>query len=156
MPFPIQTQIEAEWCWAAVAASVDSYFNPTSGVPQCGIAGDVLKKDACGNPEASDLPATLQDALKVVDRLYGIRIGALTFDQVRQQIDAGCPVCVRIAWSGGGAHFVVISGYHLSPAGVRTVDISDPWYPNSVRDFDQFPQGYHGGGTWTATFFVKP
>jgi hypothetical protein len=156
MPFPIQTQLEEEWCWAAVAASVDNYFNPISSVPQCRIATNVLNKDACGDPEECNLSETLQKALKVVDRLRGIRIGPLTFAQLRQEIDAGHPVCARIAWNDGGAHFVVISGYYESPAGVRTVDISDPWYPNSIRDFDQFPGAYHGGGKWTATFLVKP
>lgn len=155
MPFPIQTQLEVEWCWAAVAASVDNYFNPFASLPQCRIATNVLGKDACSDPEASNISATLQKALKVVDRLRGIQARQLTFDELRGELDAGHPVCVRIAWHGGGAHFVVISGYYVSPTGVRTVEVSDPWYPNSTRDFDQFPEGYHGGGDWTASFLVK-
>lgn len=159
MPFPMQTQQEDQWCWAAVAASVDTYFAPFASAPQCRIAAAVLGSgaDTCSNPQNHNKPGKLQDALYAIGRYRTTRLGALSFDDLRAEIDSGRPVCVRIAWSGGGAHFVVLSGYHESTTtGVRTVDVSDPLYPNSTRLFEQFPSAYHGGGDWTATFFVNP
>jgi hypothetical protein len=154
----MQTQQEDQWCWAAIAASVDTYFSPFASSPQCRIAAAVLNSgsDTCNDPQKYNNPAKLQVALKAIGRYRATHIGPLSFEDLQAEIDAGRPVCVRIAWSGGGAHFVVLSGYHVSTTGVRTVDVADPLYPDSTRLFDQFPSAYHGGGEWTATFFVNP
>ena len=156
MPFEMQEQEEDHWCWAAVSASVDHYYNSGAALKQCAIASEVLEaKDCCYNKGEHDEPAALKDALGVVKRLKNAEGGSLEFKELQAELDAGRPVCVAIEWNGGGAHFVAVSGYQVSSSGIRTIEIGDPLYPNSTQDFDLFPSYYHGGGKWEATFLTK-
>lgn len=162
MPFQIQKQLEDKWCWAAVAVSVDHYFFPGSTSSQCRIARDVLGvPQCCGDPDACNTAAKLQDALDAISRLREILPRALLFDEIRQEIDAGQPVCARIGWNGGGGHFVVVSGYRQTVSGTQLVDVADPLFPNSTVLYDEFVSAYQnteepeGGGQWTATFLVR-
>ena len=81
----------------------------------------------------------------------------LEFDALRQQIDQKLPVCVRIEWPDGGGHFVVISGYSITPLGKQMVIVKDPWYVDSVLAFEELRSDYLlAGGTWSDSFLVKP
>src|SRR5579872_199896 len=70
--FSMQQQLESEWCWAAVAQAIKTFFSPNSAITQCTIAQPVLTMEqhitgatnCCENPTACNVPATLQDALK--------------------------------------------------------------------------------------------
>ncbi len=155
--FQMEKQDESEWCWAAVSASVDQYFQPDSSLTQCEIVGKVLDVlDSCKHKAKYDQQASLQEALSVVHRLRKVT-GRLTFEEVQAEIDAGRPVGVMIVWNdaNGAAHFVAISGYQMLNSGIRTIDVADPFYPASTDDFDLFPATYHGGGAWTFTFLTK-
>jgi hypothetical protein len=152
--FQMETQGESEWCWAAVSASVDHYFQPESSLTQCQVATEVIGDECCAVPDPYNEPEMLDTALTVVGRL-GDTTGPLTFEELQSEIDAKRPVCIRIAWDDGGAHFVALSGYQVLSSGARTVDVADPFYPDSTEDFDLFPSYYHGGGEWTATFLTK-
>jgi Papain-like cysteine protease AvrRpt2 len=159
MPFRMQTQEKNQWCWAAVAVSVRRYFEPFSTWNQTALATKVVSPTIApgatyNNPDALNQPAKLQVALKEVGNLRETLARRLTFDELQRELDAGRPVCLRIAWDGGGAHFVVISGYQVSTSGFRTVDVSDSLYPDSAREFDEFPSEYQVGGEWTATYLV--
>lgn len=152
--FQMERQQESEWCWAAVSASVDHYFDPSSSLTQCEIASAVTKGDSCSDPASFDRPERLTDALTAVGKLKRVT-GPLMFEQVQAELNASRPVCVRVQWNGEGAHFVAISGYNVLPSGVRTIEIADPHYADSTVDFDLFPSQYHGGGTWTTTYLTK-
>jgi papain like cysteine protease AvrRpt2 len=161
MPFQIEKQREDLWCWAAVSASVDHYFFPASTFTQCKVAGKVLNRaNCCADPDLCNDKATLQDALDAVGRLRDTRIGPLSFEDIRREIDAFLPIGVRIGWRGGGGHFVVISGYSESPSGAQLVDVADPLFPNSTMYYDDFVSAYQtgvtSGGEWTATFLLEP
>ena len=154
--FQMEKQDESEWCWAAISASVDHYFEPDSSQTQCEIVGKVLDvRDSCKDEAKYDEPAELQDALNIVHRLRKVT-GRLTFEELQAEIDAGRPVGVRILWDGGdgAAHFVAVSGYQALSSGIRTIDVADPFYPDSTDDFDLFPAAYHGGGQWTTTYLT--
>jgi hypothetical protein len=158
MAFQMEKQEESEWCWAAVSASIDHHFDSSSTSTQCEIASEVINApDCCTHKSQYNEPEQLQDALNVVHRLRKVT-GRLAFDQLQAEIDAGRPVGVMILWDGGdgAAHFVVVSGYCVLASGVRTIDVADPYYPDSTDDFDLFPSAYHGGGTWTASYLTKP
>ena len=153
--FQIETQEQDGWCWAAVSASVDHYFSPQSTLTQCQVAQEVLKTNGCcQNPQACDVPATLQDALSAVGRLRGTLQRALDFPEIRQLIDAGQPVCVRIQWESGGGHFVVLSGYRQLASGDQLVEVSDPFFADSIVEYNEFVGAYQGSGQWTGTFLV--
>jgi papain like cysteine protease AvrRpt2 len=153
--FEMQEQQEGHWCWAAVSASVDQYLNPAAALAQCAIASEVLEaKNCCSNQDEYDEAASLEEALRVVNRLNTAKGGRLEFQDLQSELDADRPVCIAIEWNGGGAHFVAVSGYQVSGSGIRTIEIGDPLYPNSTQDFDLFPADYHGGGEWAATFLT--
>lgn len=157
--FPIQKQEHSEWCWAAVALSVEKYFNSASTLTQREIAQNVLvtkssATDCSKDVAACNVPAKLSDALRVIGRLRGNPAGPVRFEEITQEIDARRPVCVRIEWDGEGSHFVVITGYEILRAGARHVVVADPQYPGSLMDFDEFQNKYHGDGKWVETFFV--
>jgi hypothetical protein len=145
--FQIETQEKSEWCWAAVAVSIEKYFNSKSDLTQDKVAEKVL-----GNKRNE--PATLIKALNSVKRLSATLTSPLSLDLVRAELDAGRPVCARIKWSGGGAHFVVITGYQLLQSGARHVDVADPFNPNSTLAYDDFCNAYFGDGTWVDTYLV--
>lgn len=164
--FYMQKQRQDKWCWAAVAASVDHYFSPHSRQTQCQIAQKVNgnmdgdKSRCCTDPEPCNQPANLADALRAVGRYRDTVPKAFTFEEVQAEIDAGRPVCVAIKWRDGGGHFVAISGYRLFDSGVRHLEISDPFYPDSTVPYDQFIDGYgagesSGAGEWTHTFLLN-
>jgi hypothetical protein len=154
--FQMQSQQESEWCWAAVSASVERYFVPTSLQTQCMIARAVLGiAGCCGDPTPCNQPALLQNALKLLRRMTGDpTAGPLSFAEIQSDIDGGRPVCLRIGWDGGGGHFVALAGYRLSRSGVQLVDVEDPLYGPSVVIYDDFVSNYLGRGQWTATYPV--
>jgi hypothetical protein len=87
LKFKMYKQEQSEWCWAAVAVSVEKYFNPHSEITQCEIATKVFKADkdlkdkipksdspccsergCCADPEQCNEPAAVEDALKAIHK----------------------------------------------------------------------------------------
>lgn len=83
--FRIQRQEQSEWCWAAVAVSVERFFDPHSKLTQCEVANKVIPKlpkqvppivfppsdcgcccHCCCNPESCNHPAELKLALQLI------------------------------------------------------------------------------------------
>ncbi|HVO99772.1 MAG TPA: papain-like cysteine protease family protein [Bryobacteraceae bacterium] len=175
--FKIQKQEQSEWCWAAIAVSVERFFNPAWSLTQCQIANRVLPKEieglelpkgiCCAKPDICNKPAELETALKEIHKWRTtldqktapggsmISTGTLTFEQVRREIDNGRPVCVGITWKGGGGHFVVVRGYRQLSTGACQVDVADPLNPSAVVDFDELTSAYYGHGVWTETDLVQ-
>lgn len=161
MSFRMPKQLEELWCWAAVSVAVDQYFAPESTLTQCAVAGRVFRRECCAEAEPCNQATSLATALETIDRRPR-RLGhELAFGEIRAEIDAGRPVCVRIGWRGGGGHFVVIHGYWVSPSGVPHVDVADPLFPSGRWTYDDFVSAYqngevaHGGGVWTHTYLLS-
>jgi hypothetical protein len=161
MLFPIQKQKEDKWCWAAVSASVDNYFSPTPALQQCTVAHDVLPAlDCCVNPDVCNTGASLELALAKVGRFKKMLLGPAKFTDICAQLNLNLPVGARIAWNQGGAHFVVIAGFSVSPSGEQVLSIADPLFWNSTIYYKDFVSAYqaktNGGGKWTHTYYVRP
>lgn len=155
--FKIQKQQQSEWCWAAVAVSIDKYFNPASTLKQCQLVNSALNSnnDACKTPTYSNQTFEVANALQIVNRLRLSLPGALSFDQLRQEIDAGRPVCAAIAWDSGGGHAVIVDAYKVLPSGACQVHVSDPLNPSSFVDFEEFSKRYYGDGVWKETALTR-
>lgn len=159
LAFPMQHQEANNWCWCAVSVSVDFFYNAASPWQQClmaqiapGAAG------CCANPvpQPCDQPWYLEKALQTVNRLKGQPInGTLSFPRIQTILAAGAPVCCRIVWYTGGAHFVVISGCQQQGA-QQTLSVEDPFFGSSTQvDYNTFCTGYHyGQGYWSDTYLV--
>ena len=156
--FKMEQQKADQWCWAAVGVSVNNYIAPHSTLTQSQLAGKVLA--GCnGDPAspASNQPASLTQVLNIVHRQIAEPIPAhITFAQIKQAIDGGFPIPVRIVWDDnpGNAHFVVISGYIISRSGSPLVQVDDPFYDRTYVDYDTFVSSYHGSGQWERTYRV--
>ena len=157
--FQMQEQRLDQWCWAAVAVSVTNYLKPNSAPSQDDLAARALHVNGgCSGdspPAVCDQPFSLNQALNVLGRHAGDPIiGSVSFEHVQQTIDGGWPIPVRIVWddNAGNAHFVVITGYTVSPSGGKFLQVDDPFYGRSIVDYDTFVSDYHGSGRWERTY----
>jgi hypothetical protein len=153
LAFSMQHQQQTQWCWAAPSVSVNLYYHPASGRMQCGVVNTALGQTTCctnGSSSACNQPWYLDRALLIVGNLNTWTSGKATFATVKAEINGCRPLCLRIGWTGGGGHFVAVYGYSGS-----NINIGDPWYGNSVVNYAVFPGGYHGGGSWTHSYFTK-
>ena len=160
MPFPMEHQLEPDWCWNAVTVSIEHYFDPNSRLTQPDFAVQTL-----GVPlEEADQPYYLSRALSTVGKLHSNPPGFLSFAAIQAELNSNLPVGVQIAWNEGGSHFVLITGYQMSPTGAPQVLVSDPILKDSnsvVWDFDAFVLAYspsytNAEGSWVETCLVKP
>src|SRR5262249_17208683 len=132
LPLTMQAQTQTNWCWAATSTSVNQYYFPSTWT-QCRVANAELGLTGCCNapvPSACNVPWYLDRALTRTGNYVSFE-GPVTFERVKTEIDAGRPVGVRVGWSGGGGHFLVIEGY--SRIGTNTFfDLDDPIYGEST------------------------
>jgi hypothetical protein len=157
LAFVMQAQYQSNWCWAASATSVSHFYRHSSTWTQCRVANDELGRSDCCNstvPSECNVPWYFNRALMRTDNFASIIVGQASFEQVRDEIDAGRPVGARIGWSGGGGHFVVIYGYNLVGS-TEYLDIDDSIYGKSHLAVPDFSTNYQGSGTWTHTYFTK-
>jgi hypothetical protein len=154
----MQSQQQPNWCWAAVATSVAQFYNSaTSWTEQCDLASAELVKSCCpaGSNAACDIPWYLDSALARVGHYNTYGTGPAPLPIIKTEIDNNRPLGVRVAWSGGGAHFVAISGYATSPGG-DVVTIDDPIHARSTLLLSTFQSSYRGTGSWTHSYWTKP
>lgn len=156
LAFTMQMQTQSNWCWAATATSVSHFYWFWSTWTQCRVANSELGLSDCCNstvPSACNVPWYLDKALTRTHNFASV-MGQASFQDVKDEIDAGRPVGARIGWSGGGGHFMVIQGYSLI-AGMEYFDIDDPIYGKSHLAVSDFANNYQGSGTWTHTYFTQ-
>lgn len=159
-PF-MQCQQQSRWCWSAVATSVGLLFQ-TGSWTQCATVNGCLKRSDCCNsptPDPCNVYGYLDQSLTYTKSYNGPLIyGTITVDKLEAQIDAGNPVCARVQWNGGGAHFLSIAGYSYpadDPSSV-TIHLQDSLYGPTSMAYDDFATYYHCGGEWTHTYLTKP
>jgi Papain-like cysteine protease AvrRpt2 len=155
------SQEKLNWCWAAVASTIAGYYFPTMPINQDAVAREVLGPPCSATGSGCDVQADLGEVFDKLNAGHGnpmrknVLARALTFQEVRDFIDAGVPICVRIEWLGGGGHFVIVTGYSVSDTGVNWVDVSDPFYGDSLLPFDFFSAQYRFVGHWTDSYMMS-
>ena len=157
LPFALQRQQQTNWCWSACATSASLFYAPTSTWAQCKLVSAELAVGTCcqdGSSAACNQPYYLNRALTRTGNLAAMRAGRLAWNDLRTEIVAGRPVMARVGWSGGGGHFVVLTGYRWI-SGRAAVDIQDPWSGSSTLPVDDFAGNYKGSGTWTHTYLTS-
>lgn len=151
----VPDQQESQWCWCAIALGVHRFYEPAFNASQCEVAAIILQRDdACADPKNSaiDTPLGLGESLGRLGNFRGPRVdAALSFDEVRAEIDRGAPVGVRIQWHGEDVgHFVLITGYL---AGLRPrLAIADPKFDDDEREYDAFVTAYLDRGAWRNSY----
>jgi hypothetical protein len=159
LAFTMQRQQQTNWCWAAVAASVAQYYDPGTRWTQCLVANaQWFRTDCCGGGAAGPCNeyGWLDRALGAVGHLTRVEGGTSTFAVIDAEIAAGRPVGIRVAWRGGGAHFVAIYGTGELMATGHYVAVDDSIYGKSDHTWADLCTSYRGDGDrWTTTFFTK-
>lgn len=152
----IQKQKQDNWCWAAVAASTDAFYRGAAAQTQCQIASGELggNPNCCTKPDDCDRTSFLERALDKVGHLRGWS-GPESYDKASEEIEAECPLGVRIQWNqGGGGHFVLVTGYDENR---QVVTVKDPSNAStSIVAFQELQTSYLGLGFWTHSYFTKP
>jgi Papain-like cysteine protease AvrRpt2 len=154
--FQMQHQQQTNWCWAAVSTSVALYYDPTSAWTQCTVAnGELGRSDCCGagGSTSCNVYGTLNTALTRVGHLDHMDVAVASFQAVDDEIDAGRPLGIRVAWSGGGAHFLVVIGYFEGDTNYVAVD--DPIYGKSDLTYATLETAYQGSGAWTHSYYTR-
>jgi len=149
-------QAESNWCWAATSDGVVHFYDTSSTWTQCAIADSELgRTDCCGGGASGpcNVYGYLDQALSVVGHFDHMTSTVADFQTVDDEIDAHRPLGVRVAWSGGGAHFLAIGGYREIPS--QYLHVEDPWYGPSDVAYSTLQSGYQGSGTWTHTYWTK-
>lgn len=163
----MQRQEQSNWCWSAVGASI-GIFRGTGAWTQCRVAtlaipqfpgGTLDLIDCCVMADRCDIYGYLDVSLATTGTFDDLIAGRIDFDDLEAELLVGHPVCVRVAWHSGGAHFVVVCGCVADEQGGRYVDVVDPGSGSlTTQLFDGpagFPAAYFGGGNWTHTYFTK-
>jgi Papain-like cysteine protease AvrRpt2 len=156
LKFQMQHQQQTNWCWAAVSTSVALYYDASSTWTQCTVAnGELGRTDCCGSAASTscNVYGYLNTALSRVGHLDHMDGSAAAFQSVDVEIDPGRPVGIRVAWAGGGAHFLAIIGYLEDVENYVAVD--DPIYGKSDLTYDTLRTNYQGSGTWTHTYYTQ-
>jgi hypothetical protein len=150
----VRVQERTAWCWAAVAEAVYAAYGEER-VSQCEVATRVVGQMCCPSAQGPDCntPQELRPALGRHCLLESRGEPQRTPTFVKQEIDAGAPICVRVARFGrGGGHFVVIGGY-VEVTGVLHLIVLDPrkgrW---SIWRHERFRFAYENDGDWDITF----
>lgn len=158
----METQCHSNWCWAAVAVSVAAHYG-SGGVRQCDIANLELKrKDCCRHPcnakhvdfNVASMLASPLNRLRCLDRLA--RNERAKPAEVRAELAAGRPLCVRTVWRDGGAHFVAIVGYRPDTTDDGVLVVDDPFWGPGEYSYARFAEHYQLlGGRWTDTYYTR-
>lgn len=153
--FDMQHQLESNWCWAGVSTSVAHFYNPNSTVTQCQVVNNQLGRSDCcsnGGSSACNQYGYLDKALSFVGHLDHVDSSTEPYATVVNQVSVWHPLGIRVAWSGGGAHFIAATGYEQG----QLLVIQDPIFGTSVVSYATMFGSYQGSGNWTHSYFTKP
>lgn len=148
----VENQLRTNWCWAAVALGIHVAYNTARSQIQCDIATRVLGKGCCPSGNGCNKTSGLEPALDEHFIALHTQNGHQTIDFVKDEIDAGNPICARIRRNTGSGHFVVIAGYCIT----RVNNFLWIWDPDggyrSPWRFDAFRLHYLQNGFWQRSY----
>jgi hypothetical protein len=165
LPIPSRAQLTWLWCWAALAVSVDQYFDTYHGSAaphwtQCALAETLfgLSAGACcrSNPPGECVRTfSLEVALKTVDHLSHRDLKGASAEAVMAALRNGSPVGVRKRLGGGGHHAVLITGFERYQNDFVRLVINDP-APGTLRAWWAFSEFPGTNDFWTHTYYTRP
>jgi hypothetical protein len=128
---PLYGQQTNVWCWDASSLMVIKYFRPLSPLKQCDLANQATNvNNCCNNPFPTICVHTGWQMLSNNGFVFSDSSSALSWDDLRKQIDSGRPVLYAWGWNGGGGHMMVATGYY-NLLNQNFVEINNPWPPAS-------------------------
>jgi Papain-like cysteine protease AvrRpt2 len=152
--FDMQHQEQDQWCWAAVSTSIANHYAGAARWTQCRVAGAELGlATCCEHGAACNRSWYLDRALRRTNTLDRVKNSPPSdMRAVRSEIHGQRPLGVRIGWSGGGGHFVVVEGYRQD---LGAFAVEDPWYGTSDVSAEALRFRYQGSGRWTHSYYTR-
>lgn len=120
-----QVQRRDQWCWSASGNTIAAYFGKKmSQETFCNIArGRPAKSRNCPNePQPVTVDQRAFRKLRIKPGVISPR--AMSFQEIRAEIDRGRPALAAIRWTGGGGHALTVFGYD---ARQKWIFWADPW-----------------------------
>jgi len=149
-------QKHSQWCWAAVTASVVTFFTGKF-IEQCAVVNRVLGTRSCcwaGSFLWCDVPHRTYEALDAFSRLARWTRAPAALDVIQSEIDANRPIGVGINWSGNTtSHVVLIVGYEGD-----MLTVADPsWASGDQHEvgYDEMRLQYNRTGRWVRTYYTR-
>lgn len=106
-------QEQSNWCWAASTAMVLNYYNSTN-YKSCDIASKYFQTNTCNNPSSYNRTNSMLN-LKSIYNNEGVYFeeydAKFAWISIRDEIDKGNPLVIRVENSNGEGHDLVIFGY---------------------------------------------
>ena len=157
--FVMQPKEQTYWGWAAIAASLKQFYEPSATLTQCELASTAFGINCCTDGESPECnqSAKMEDILASQGLLQETVNSALTLPELISLLYAAQPVVVEIVSSDGQTMIpLVIFGYNNENPAEATITIADPFGGMiSVVLFSQFPGNYIEGFYWNQTFITK-
>jgi Papain-like cysteine protease AvrRpt2 len=147
------------WCWAACVLAVVKFQGITSPSTQCGVAKKVpkFKKKKCcpsvkGTPNPCDKPLDTHQVKRLFKRcgLQQCQLveDDLTAQDLRDQLNKGSPVGIRVGTAAAG-HFLVVYGWQPSDDEFELFDPAEG-HGQISHTFEELLD--YEGRSWTDTF----
>jgi Papain-like cysteine protease AvrRpt2 len=165
LDFQIEHQLQDQWCWAAVAASICGFYQDSVRQTQCQLANQFLSpiQDCCQNGKSDDcnIPFALDLVLNQLNHLVQPPRGVVPFEDLDQEITVTQrPVALRIMFADGfTSHFVVIVGCARAVSGGKVVKVADPSDVTgnvTSMEYSALVSDYRPGAIWDQTYFTRP
>ena len=136
---PLYAQQTNVWCWDASSLMVIKYYRPASPLRQCDLANQgthVIHHNCCNNPFPVICVHAGWQMLSNNGFTFSDSANALSWDDLRKQIDSNTPVLYAWGWYGGNVgHMMVAVGYYTL-LGQPYVEINNPWPPQNPLLFN--------------------
>lgn len=145
------------WCWAALAKII-YHFYFGKNIDQKNVAAKLFNvsiKNLYAIKKIKkkyDKNMVLHEALEAVSCFSHWSLGKPTLERIQFEINNGKPICCRVEWYKGNAHYVIVHGYNIYS---KELYIMDSQVGESKISYDDFPKNYReNGGAWTETFWT--
>lgn len=156
LPIRFHRQHTQVWCWAATIAMVMEYVTGKS-LEDCQVLAAYDRSLngrglCCQQPATCNRRGSTMEMAHIMENLFGLRgvylRRALTFQEIKNQIDSNRPIIAGMHHQQGG-HVVVISGYG---PGEKLV-VLDPLNGKYQADYSTLKQSLLTG-SWLETFVI--
>jgi hypothetical protein len=138
LDIPLVAQETRMWCWAASGEMITAYYG--SSIAQHKQVNNRFRRNDCGNTPRPR--HCIRGGWPEFEK-YGFnrpehRYGALSWQELVRQIDAGKPVGFSWEWKAckkcksNGSHYMVARGYIIYKQ-TRLVVVNDPWPASPVK-----------------------
>ncbi|MFD7581859.1 papain-like cysteine protease family protein [Kitasatospora sp. NPDC059817] len=147
----MQAQEQDQWCWAASGNTIATFLgHGTDQNSFCDLAYGQDTSYQCPNQPGQ--LSWVQNALSALGVSPGQETGALSFNTIVSEINAGRPIETGISWLAGGGHAQVIYGYDQSN---KSIYWGDPWPSSNRYNLASYSYyaGYNGQFNWNDSLY---